>query len=610
MKGFRIHKISTKLIVTYTLIVFLIFAGMCMVSLSALHRQYKRELIRSDKEALRQISNSIVLMTDLMAEKTINVYSDPNVQDFFADLSDLDSEGFRERKAWDYDMVKKLKKVRKVLRENAILYTQMNGGVTLITEKGAIYTSWLLENSLDYSSSMTEEKENWDGYFENGLSNYKWEIINGRDAMSFQKDADKDMLMCTYSYRASVSRERKGYICVCIDAKELKKCYESWQDADVKNEIFLIEQSPDNGRMVSLDPEERLEIPMAEMNKIRESVSKKHPESTLEDEEYLYNCIRIPERGWILVNKIPLDYIGNNDRTAVSFMTIFLVGCLSACALVIAFTFRFSRRIDYLKLLMQNAAAEQYNTRYEMKYYDELDEIGESFNLLEDEIKRYTVRLVEEEKEKKINEINYLHAQINTHFLYNIFNSIKLLSVLGRNEDINRVITSLVRLLKGTLDVSGEMLTMEEELRNVEHYFQIENIVHLEELELEIKCDENLKKKLVPKLLIQPIVENSFLHGFSQEYGLGKKRIEITVAQKGPEELSITIRDNGRGISKKQLMNIKSIGRSSTTGIGLRNIEERIHVLFGEAYGIQVESTLGEGTRVILNIPMISPEKK
>ena len=101
-------------------------------------------------------------------------------------------------------------------------------------------------------------------------------------------------------------------------------------------------------------------------------------------------------------------------------------------------------------------------------------------------------------------------------------------------------------------------------------------------------------------------MENSFLHGFSSEYGSRKKQIEIAVEERGIDELSITVRDNGRGIDKKQLMNIKSIRPGSTRGIGLRNIEDRIQVLFGENYGIQVESVLGKGTRVILNIPMIS----
>ena len=71
-----------------------------------------------------------------------------------------------------------------------MLYTQVNGGVTLMTEKGAIYTSWLLENSLDYSSNLTSEKGNWDQYFEGNLNNYKWEIVNERDAMSFQKNKE------------------------------------------------------------------------------------------------------------------------------------------------------------------------------------------------------------------------------------------------------------------------------------------------------------------------------------------------------------------------------------------------------------------------------------
>ena len=171
-----------------------------------------------------------------------------------------------------------------------------------------------------------------------------------------------------------------------------------------------------------------------------------------------------------------------------------------------------------MKALMISASKDGYNRKYQLKYYDELDEIGQSFNDMIDEIKRYTKRLVQEEKEKKLNEINYLHAQINTHFLYNIFNSIKMLSILGRNKDINEVITALVKLLRGTLDVSDEMLHIEEELKNVEYYFRIENIIHLEELQLKIHCEESLGGKMIPKLLIQPVVGKQ-LFAWIQPYG-------------------------------------------------------------------------------------------
>lgn len=606
-KRIRIRKIGTKLILTYCIIVVLIFSMVYFLSLGMLKQQAKRELIRTDQEALRQISNSIVLMTDLMVEKVINVYSDNYVQKFFSELSGLSSAEFTKLKAEDYGMVKELKEVRKVLMENAMLYTQVNGGVTLMTEKGAIYTSWLLENSLDYSSNLTSEKGNWDQYFEGNLNNYKWEIVNERDAMSFQKNKNKNMLMCIYNYQFSFPKQRKGYICVSIDAEELKRCYKTYMDSDVKNDIFLLDQT--QGRLVSLYEREHAQISEKELDFLKKNINKSKTEiSTFEDEAYIYNCNKISERGWILVNKIPLDYIGKNDRYSIQlFLVIFLLGGLGACLLVVAFTFRFSYRIRYLKTLMQNAASTDYSVRYHVQYFDELDEIGESFNLMEDEIKKYTFRLLEEEKEKKINEINYLHAQINTHFLYNIFNSIKMLAVLQRNEDISRVITSLVKLLRGTLDVSDEMLTIEEELQNVKHYFQIENIIHLEELELKIDCADDLKNKLVPKLLLQPIVENSFIHGFSHS-SVGIKRIWIQIKRKNDTDICIFIKDNGCGISKQQLLNIKNYKQGYTRSIGIKNIEERIHILFGEEYGIEIKSVLKKGTEIVLTIPLIEPK--
>lgn len=605
----QFRKISTKLVVTYSCIVFLIFHAMCLISINFLRHQYKKELIRTDKEALHQISSSIILMTDLMVEKMIQVYSNSNVRMFFSEFSALTREEFAEQKARDYEMVKELREVRKILRENGMLYTQMNGAVTLITEKGAIFTSWPQDNSLDYSASITKEKAMWDQFFRDNLTNYKWEIVNERDAMSFQKDTDKNMLMCIYHYRVSQVKEGRGYICISIDARELEKCYESWMDENMSNEIFLLDEHQE--RLVSLNQKEKISISEETLKEIRREVRTGCTEGSYEDEKFIYDYRVISQRDWILVNKIPQNYIARRVAESIKiFIVILAAGCLCACALVMAFTFRFSNRIRYLKRLMTSAASEKYSLRYQSKYDDELDEIGESFNLMEDEIRAYTQKLVEEEKKKKLSEINYLHAQINTHFLYNIFNSIKMLSVLHRNEDINELITSLVRLLRGTLDVSEEMLTLEEEMQNVEHYFRIENIVHLQELELHVECADEFKKKMIPKLLIQPIVENCIIHGFKRGSSSSGQHIWISVEEDFAERsLYIKIMDNGCGISKQQMMNIKSFQHGYTRSIGIRNIEERIEVLFGRDYGIEIESTVNKGTTVLLKIPSIEQEK-
>lgn len=603
-KKIGVHKIGTKLMLTYSMIIFLVFVCMSAISLEVLRQQRKEELIRTDKESLRQITSSIVLMTDLMVEKVINIYSDKNIQEFFSDYADLNKEDFQELKSKEYEVATKLKNVQTVLQENALLYTQMNGGVILITREGATFTSWISEYFLDYSSDIIAEMENWNQYFDTVMTSYKWEIVNGRDAMSFKKNEKESMLQCIYEFSFYRDRARKGYICIAIDAEELGKCYSSWMDADMDNEIFLLASNEE--RLVGLNTQEEIKIPQEQLARIKGCFGGIEEESTFEDNQYIYNCIYISERDWVLVNRIPLDYIQKaNRRQLLMFTVIFVAGTLCACGIVIGCTYRFSKRINYIKDRMKNAASEQYNVRYEMHYYDELDEIGESYNLMLDELKNYMSKLVEEEKAKKISDINYLHAQINTHFLYNIFNSIKVLSVLGRNEDINQLITSLVRLLKGTLDVSEEMLTIEEELQNVKHYFNIENIVHLEELELEIQCEDRLKGMLIPKLLLQPIIENSVLHGFSYGDEKKKKRIKITVEEERSGQLCITAQDNGCGISRENLTNVKKNRHNHTSGIGLKNVEERIHILFGEEYGIEVESELRKGTRVMVHIPMV-----
>lgn len=607
-KRIQFHRVSTKLVVLYSCIVFFIFSMMCMISVNFWKHQYKKDLIRTDKEALHQVSNSIILMTDVIVEKMIQVYSNSSIQVFFSEFSELTKEKFEQRKAQDYEMVKKLKDVRQVLRKNAMLYTQMNGAVTLITEKGSIITSWPQNSSLDYSSSIATEKEMWDLFFENNITNYKWEIVNGRDAMSFEKNMDKNMLMCIYNYRVSQGRERKGYISISIDAKELEKCYDSWMDENMCNETVLLDEK--QGSFVGLNFNEKTSISEETFAHICELVKKECKTGTYEDKDFIYDYWSISQRNWIIVNKIPKKYISEKVMESIQmFLVILVVGGICACVLVIGFTFHFSKRIQYLKLLMKRAASEEYNIRYQSLYGDELDEIGECFNLMEDEIKTYTLKLVEEEKKKKLSEINYLHAQINTHFLYNIFNSIKILSVLKRNEDINKVITALVRLLRGTLDVSDEMITIEEELKNVEHYFTIENIVHLQELELHVDCEEHLKNKLIPKLLIQPIVENCIIHGFGRGRHDSEACIWITMKEE-EQSLYIWIRDNGCGISKQQLLSIKNYQHGYSRSIGIRNIEGRIELLFGRMGSMEIESVINKGTTVLLKIPLLDQENK
>ena len=571
------------------------------VSMYMLKNQVKKELLRTDKEALTQISNSIVLMTDLMVEKMIAIYSNDYIQWFFAETSDLGQEEFKKWSVESYDTARRLKEVRKTLRSNAMLYTLIDGSNVLVTNKGAIFTFWSSDFISEYTMNISKERQEWDDYFIDSEWNYKWEIVQNRKSMNFQECKNENTLACVYCYRSPISGEQKGYICMNIDADELNRCYSSYLDEDMGNSIYIFDG---NGEQFSgLNPY-NTKIPQEAVKELLLLSDKEEVSFVYEDKAYIYNCMKIPSRNWILINQIPISCIDKNNSAARDLLfVIFVIGGLGACGLVVVFTYKFSYRIKYLKGLMENAAGEKYDLSYEVNYYDEFDEIGESFNRMVGDIKNYTAKLVQEEKEKKINEINYLHAQINTHFLYNIFNSIKMLSLLNRNKDINNVITSLSKLLRGTLDVSDEMLTIEEELENVKHYFKIEEIIHLDEVVLNVNCPEELECCMIPKLLLQPIVENSFIHGFKDVHY--KKEINIDVSEDSGVMI-ITVKDNGCGISGQQLMNITDYRHGYSRSIGLKNIEERIRILYGQDYGIDVESEWKMGTTVTLRIPLIA----
>ena len=531
----------------------------------------------------------------------IAIYSNDYIQWFFAETSDLGQEEFKKWSVESYDTARRLKEVRKTLRSNAMLYTLIDGSNVLVTNKGAIFTFWSSDFISEYTMNISKERQEWDDYFIDSEWNYKWEIVQNRKSMNFQECKNENTLACVYCYRSPISGEQKGYICMNIDADELNRCYSSYLDEDMGNSIYIFDG---NGEQFSgLNPY-NTKIPQEAVKELLLLSDNEGVSFVYEDKAYIYNCMKIPSRNWILINQIPISCIDKNNSAARDLLfVIFVIGGLGACGLVVVFTYKFSYRIKYLKGLMENAAGEKYDLSYEVNYYDEFDEIGESFNRMVGDIKNYTAKLVQEEKEKKINEINYLHAQINTHFLYNIFNSIKMLSLLNRNKDINNVITSLSKLLRGTLDVSDEMLTIEEELENVKHYFKIEEIIHLDEVVLNVNCPEELECCMIPKLLLQPIVENSFIHGFKDVHY--KKEINIDVSEDSGVMI-ITVKDNGCGISGQQLMNITDYRHGYSRSIGLKNIEERIRILYGQDYGIDVESEWKMGTTVTLRIPLIT----
>ena len=199
-----------------------------------------------------------------------------------------------------------------------------------------------------------------------------------------------------------------------------------------------------------------------------------------------------------------------------------------------------------------------------------------------------------------------LQAQINPHFLYNTLDSIKWIATVQKNTGIVQVVTALSSLLKNMAKGFNEKVTLRQELDFLENYIVIEKIRYIELFDVETQVDdEALYQAKIIKLTLQPIVENSIFSGIepSGRFGL----IRIHAWQEGTS-LCVSVEDNGIGIEpeniEKLLTDTSKITKSTMSGIGLPNVDRRLKLVYGEEYGLSIESEPGQYTRVTIRLPL------
>lgn len=209
-----------------------------------------------------------------------------------------------------------------------------------------------------------------------------------------------------------------------------------------------------------------------------------------------------------------------------------------------------------------------------------------------------------EQHAKREMELKMLQAQINPHFLFNTLNSLKWSAMLSGNPSLTEGIGSLSELLRNTILLREEYIPLSREADNVQHYGNIQRIRSGDSFELHIHLQPGTQQCLVPKFILQPIVENSILHG-----GDGIGRLHITVnASMEHDELVIVIADDGRGFDPVSVAAAQEADER-LSGIGIGNVHERIVLHYGEAYGLRTDSKLNQGTRTVIRLPIKSKEE-
>ena len=234
---------------------------------------------------------------------------------------------------------------------------------------------------------------------------------------------------------------------------------------------------------------------------------------------------------------------------------------------------------------------------------EEIRELTKTYNqmisLLDDSVRK----LIETEKEKRTAEIHALQMQINPHYVYNTLTSIKMLIWQGNTELSTRVIDAFVLLLRNTISNTQECITVEQEIENLKNYVLINHVRYGDAIQTEYYVEHGCIGCYLPKMVLQPFVENAFFHAFPE----GKGGLIQVFARKKGDMLVFEIVDNGVGMSKEQLelvqRNEKRGGKEHLTGIGINNVDGRLKLLYGDKFGVKIQSQEGKGTKAVVLMP-------
>ena len=234
-----------------------------------------------------------------------------------------------------------------------------------------------------------------------------------------------------------------------------------------------------------------------------------------------------------------------------------------------------------------------------------VSELSKTFNNMVKTIKRLMKEIIVEQDEKRKKELDALQSQINPHFLYNTLDSIIWLAENDRTEDSILMTTALSRFFRIGISSGRNIITVGEEFEHIRNYLSIQNIRYKNRFDYIITLPDDLLGAKTLKLILQPVVENALYHGLEYMYDRGEIRIE---ASSNNNILLFTIADNGVGMSEDtldKLFDKRKIGKSKGSGVGIKNVNERIKLCYGQQYGMSVESELEEGTKVYIQIPLL-----
>ncbi|GGI15427.1 sensor histidine kinase [Gottfriedia solisilvae] len=317
---------------------------------------------------------------------------------------------------------------------------------------------------------------------------------------------------------------------------------------------------------------------------------------------------KVKNADWLIIGISFLDELSKFRNQLI--ITIILVGILMLLIIIISSTLlanRITKPIYRLEHLMKVVEKGDFNIDFTESTNGSIEvfSLSKHFHKMVLEIKNLLVEIEEKEKNVRIHELSVLHSQINPHFLYNTLDTIVWMTEFEEKERVISITKALAKFFQLSLSGGNEFTTIQNEIEHVKQYLFIQKERYGEKLSYSIDYNPALNDVKIPKILLQPIVENAIYHGIRESDENGEITIRL---EKDHKDILFFIQDNGIGFDTTKLNAINKMKTAKLGGIGISNVNKRIKLYYGESYGISIQSIIGKGTKVMIRIKTLKSD--
>lgn len=597
--SFHCMSIRNKLIVLFTALVVIPVMSSLFFSYSVVSKILLNSVSAANVDSLDRTAKRIDTFLNDISYSLLNISTNPDLQEILLSNTSENTED-----SVKYDKYKRVGLITEKIPLSLLGFSYL----TIISENSESFGNWD-----GYYTQIDEMKDTW--WYKELITSFSQNILwigNDTNSVGINFKISNSIGAAIPIKNSSNSVYNIGVLHIAVPETAF---YNIIKPETEHQEVCLIDTQ---GNIISCSDRSKINSRYSDYELLQEKgVDKKGwfvsgNGSSSSKNVVLYS--HIDKAGWKLVSNMPygkMVHIIDNTRNLIIAVNLLFI--LSFVAAAIMLSNSIVKPIIALKNTMKIVEKGDFSQRVESRFKDEIGELGRCFNSMIDKVGELMSFIKVQERQKREAELEMLQAQINPHFLFNILSSIRWIAAANNDKKVEEMVLALSNLLKMSISSGPDMISLRDEIINLRYYTDLMKMRKVEDFELICDIHPDTTDAGIPRLLLQPIVENSIIHGFE-----GKKDgcvIEI-ISKAEDNKVLIIVKDNGKGMEQEVIQRIlrgEEVKKNKDKlfySIGIKNVNERIKLNFGDKYGLNIESIPGRGTVTTITIPYCEVEKQ